>query len=125
LNCLEGILNPPTFLRDVLGAFGVDMASGATGVADGVGSGLLPVGASASRLLGEARSRGLRRVVPGLVSGVVVRTSVIAITITVIPGIGDLGTIVRIGIPIVIRFILLGRGLIPRVLAQDIHGLVN
>jgi len=63
--------------------------------------------------------------VPGLVSGVVVRASLIAITIAVVPGIGDLGTIVRIRITIVVWFILLGWGLVPRVLAQDIYGLVN
>jgi len=125
LNCLEGILNPPTFLRDVLGAFRVDMTSGATGVANGVGAGLLPVRASASGLLGEAGSRGLRRVVPGLVSGVVIRSGVVVITTAVIPGIGDLGTIVRIGISIVVLFIGLGCGLIPGMLAQDIHCLVN
>jgi len=89
-------LNPPAFLRDVLETFGVDVTSGATGVANGVGAELLPIRVRASRLLSEAGSRGLRGVVPRLVSGVIVRTMVIVITATVVPGIGDLGTVVRI-----------------------------
>jgi len=104
----------------------VDVSTGATSVANGVGVGLLPIGVSGGRLLSKARSRGLRRVVMGLVLGVVVQTSVSLIAVSVVPGIGDRGTVVRIGIAIVaIRFTLLGRVLIPRVLAQDIYSLVN
>jgi len=72
LDSLEGIPNPPAFLQDVLCAFGVDMASGATSMANGIGVGLLPIRVLASRLLSEARSRGLRRVISGLVLGLIV-----------------------------------------------------
>jgi len=72
LDSLESIADPPAFLRNVLGTFGVDVSSGTTGVANGVGVGLLPIGVLAGRLLSKARSQGLRRVVTGLVSGVVV-----------------------------------------------------
>jgi len=86
LDSLESIADPPAFFWNVLGTLWVDVAAGATGVANGVGVGLLlPIGVLASRLLSKARSQGLKRVLTGLVSRVVVQTGVILITVTVVP----------------------------------------
>jgi len=72
LDSLESIADPSAFLRNVHDTLWVDVASGATGVANGVGVGLLlPIGVAAA-LLSKARSQGLRRVRTGLVSRVIV-----------------------------------------------------
>jgi len=85
----------------------------------------LPTGVAAA-LLSKARSRDARGVGTGLIARVVVGTRAILISVAVVPVIVARGTVVRIGIArIAIGFALVGRDLIPTVLAKDIHGLVD
>ena len=86
---------------------------------------LLPTGVPTA-LLREARSQSARRVGTRLVAGVVTRTRWILITVPVVPVVIARGMVVRIGIVrIIIGFALVGRVLIPTVLAKEIHGLVG
>jgi len=67
-----------------------------------------------------------RRIGSRLIARVVVQTRMILITVAVVLVIIAGGTVVQTGIArIAIGFALVGRVLIPTVLAKDIHGLVD
>jgi len=126
LNGLESLAEEPAVLGNVLCTIRVDVTHFTAGVACGVGVGLwLPTGV-AMALLSKARSQRIRRVGTRLIARVVVQTRVILITVAVDLVVVARGTVVRVGIArIAIRFALVGRILIPMVLAKDIHGLVD
>ena len=126
LDSHKSSVDAPAVSGNILVTIRVDVTHLATGLVDGLGVGLgLPTGVT-SALLSKARSRGARRVGTGLIARVVVRTRVILITVPVVPVIVARGTVVRVGSSeIAIGFALVGRVLIPTVLAKDIHGLVD
>jgi len=95
-------------------------------LADGLGVGLgVPTRVTAA-LLSKARSRDARGVRTGLIARVVVGPRVILVLVSVVPVIVARGTVVGVGIArIAIWFALVGRVLIPTVLAEDVHGLVD
>ena len=96
-NVLDGhksSVDEPAVSGNILVTIRVDVAHLATGVADGLGVGLgLPTGVAAA-LLSEARSRGARGVVSGLIARVVVGSRVILIAVAVVPVIVARGTVV-------------------------------
>jgi len=126
LDGLESSVDEPAVTGNVLVTIWMDVAHLATSLADGLGVGLgLPTGV-ASALLSEARSRDARGVRARLIARVVVGSRVVLISVSVVPVVVAQGTVVGVGIArIVIRFVLVGRVLIPAVLAKDIHGLVD
>jgi len=128
-NVLDGhksSVDKPAVSGNILVTIRVDVAHLATGMTDGLGVGLgLPTRVTAA-LLSKARSRDARGVGTGLSARVVVGTRVILISVSVVPVIVARGTVVVVGSAgIAIRFALVGRVLIPTVLAKDIHGLVD
>jgi len=128
-NVLDGYkssVDEPAVSGNILVTIRVDVAHLATGVADGLGVGLgLPTRVTAA-LLSKARSRDGRGVRTGLIARVVVGPRVILIMVAVVLVIVARGMVVGVGIArIAIRFALVGRVLIPTVLAEDIHGLVD
>jgi len=128
-NVLDGhksSVDEPAVSGNILVTIRVDAAHLATGVADGLGVGLgLPTRVTAA-LLSAARSRDARGVRTGRIARVVVGLRVILIPVSVVLVIVARGTVVVVGIVrIAIRFALVGRVLIPMVLAKDIHGLVD
>ena len=126
LDSHKSSVDEPAVSGNILVTIRMDVAHLATGVADGLRMGLgLPTGVT-SALLSEASSRGARRVRTRLIARVVVGSRVILIAVTVVPVIVARGTVVGVGIArIAIWFALVGRVLIPVVLAKDIHGLVD
>jgi len=67
-----------------------------------------------------------RGVGTGLIARVVVGPRVVLVSVTVVPVIVTRGLIIGVGIArIASRFALVGRVLVPTVLAKDIHGLVD
>jgi len=120
LDGLESSVDEPTFTGNVLVTIRMDVAHLATSVADGLGVGLgLPTGV-ASALLSKVRSRDARRVSSRLIARVVVGSRVVLIAVSVVHVIVARGMVVGVGIVrIAIRFALVGRVLIPAVLAKD------
>jgi len=119
-------VDEPGVSGNVLVTIRVDVAHLATGVADGLGVGLgLPTRVVAA-LLSEASSQDARGVRMGLIARAVVGPRDILISVLVVPVIVARGTVVGVGIArIAIRFALVGKVLIPTVLAEDIHSLVD
>jgi len=126
LNGLESSTDEPSVTGNVLVAIRVDVAHFAAGVANGLGVGLLLPTGVATALLSKARRQSDKRVGTGLIARVVAGMRWILITVPVVPAVIAQGTVVGIGIVrIVIGFALVGRVLIPTVLAKDIRGLVD
>jgi len=128
-NVLDGqksSVDEPAVSGNILVTIRVDVAHLAASVADGLGVGLGLPTRDAAALLSEARSRDARGVRTGLIAGVVVGPRVILISVLVVLVIVARGTVVGVGIArIAIWFALVGRVLIPTVLVEDIHGLVD
>jgi len=126
LDSHKSSVDKPAVSGNILVSIRVDVAHLATGVADGLGVGLgLPTRVTAA-LLSEARSQYARGVGMGLIARVVVGSRAILIPVLVVPVVVAQGTVVVVGIArIAIRFVLVGRVLIPTVLAKDIYGLVD
>jgi len=124
-NVLDGhksSVDEPAVSGNVLVTIQVDVAHLAilaTGVANGLGVGLgLPTRVAAA-LLSKAGSQDARGVGTRLIARVVVGSRAILISVSVVP-------VIVVGIArIAIRFELVGRVLVPTVLAKDIHGLVD
>jgi len=126
LDSHKSAVDEPAVSGNILVTIRVDVAHLATGMADGLGVGLsLPTRVTAA-LLSKARSREARGVRTGLIARVVVGPRAVLISVAVVPVIVARGTVVGVGIArIAIWFVLVGRVLIPVVLAKDIHGLVD
>jgi len=126
LDSNKSSVDEPAVSWNVLFTIRMDVAHFATGVADGLGVGLgLPTRVAAA-LLSEARSQDARGVGTGLIARVVVLSRTVLIAVPVVLVVVARGTVVGIGIArVAIRFALVGRVLVPTVLAKDIHGLVD
>jgi len=126
LDGLECSVDEPAVAGNILVTIRVNVTHRTAGVANGLGVGRgLPAGVVLA-LLSKARSRSARRVETGLIARAVVPMRVILITVPVVPVIIAQGTAVQVGIArIAIWFVLVGRVLIPTVLAEYIHGLVD
>jgi len=126
LDSHKSLVDEPAVLGNILVTIRMDVAHLTTGMADGLGVGLgLPTRVTAA-LLSEARSRDARGVGTGLIARVVVGTRAILISVSVVLVVVARGTVVGVGIArVAIRFALVGRVLIPTVLAKDIHSLVD
>jgi len=126
LDSHKSSVDEPAVSGNILVTIRMDVAHLATGMADGLGVGLgWPTRVTAA-LLSDARSRDARGVGTGLIARVVVGSRAILISVLVVPVILARGTVVVVGIArVAIRFALVGRVLIPTMLAKDIHGLVD
>jgi len=94
LNGLESSSDEPAVPGKVLVTIRVDVAHFATGLASGLGVGLLLPTGVATALLSEAGSRSARRVGTGLIAGVVAQTRWILITAAVVLVVVAQGTVV-------------------------------